>query len=154
MNLRLTFLEVLLPIAALWVNREEKKILRLGIPLSADGLLDAVRMGVTDPEKIRLMRVNHIPWLNGRLMRLLSHAMPSVSANTVGLCLRYGIYVRHRYWGSRHLIAHECVHTGQYERSGSISGFLRTYFTECLEFGYPDAPLEQEAIRRSAGLDD
>ena len=154
MNLRLKFLEVLLPIAALWVKREEQKILRHGIPLSADGLIDAVKMGVAHPEKIRLMRVDRIPWLNGRLIRLISHAVPAVSANTVGLCLRYGIYVRERYWGNRQLIAHECVHTAQYERSGSISGFLRTYFTQCLESGYPDAPLEQEAIRRSAGLGD
>ncbi|NQX02377.1 hypothetical protein HQ447_17100 [bacterium] len=47
-------------------------------------------------------------------------------------------------------LAHECLHTGQYERHGEIAGFLRAYFTECIELGYPDAPMEQEAILRSA----
>lgn len=152
MNLPLKFLPLLLPVATLWVEREERKILRHGIRLSPEGLMDAAKMGVAHPDKIRLMKVDRIPWLNGRLMKTLSLAMPSVSPHTVALSLRYGIYIRSRYWGDRHLIAHECVHTGQYERSGSVTKFLHSYFTECLETGYPGAPMEQEAIRRSAGL--
>ena len=154
MNLTLKFLPLLLPLATRWVEREERRILRHGIPLSADGLLDAAKMGVAHPENIRLMKVDRIPWLNGPLMKLLSRAIPSVSSNTVGLCLRYGIYIRTRYWSSRQLIAHECVHTGQYERSGSVSKFLSAYFIECLNTGYPDAPMEQEAIMRSSGVTD
>ena len=154
MKIMLKFLPLLLPIATLWVEREERKILRNGVPLSPDGLIDAALMGVAHPERIRLMKVDQIPWLNGPLVKLLSRAIPTVSVNTVGLSLRYGIYIRSRYWGSRHLIAHECVHTGQYERSGSVAGFLRAYFTECLEVGYPHAPMEQEAIMRSSELDD
>lgn len=111
-------------------------------------------MGVTSPEKIRLMKVKDIPVLNGWFVRCLSTILPQVSPHTVGLSLRHGIYIRARYWGSRHLIAHECVHTAQYERIGNVSAFLMKYFTECIEIGYPDAPLEQEAIIRSASLDD
>ncbi len=154
MKLALAFLPLFLPIAAFWVEREERKILRHGVPLSADGLIDAAKMGVAHPEKIRLMKVDRIPWLNGWFVKLLSRAIPAVSSNMVGLSLRYGIYIRSRYWGNRHLIAHECVHTGQYERSESVAGFLQAYFTECLEAGYPGAPLEQEAIVRSAGVED
>ncbi len=109
-------------------------------------------MGVAHPEKIRLMRVDRIPVLNSLLMKCIARLLPPVSANTVGLCLRYGIYLRVRYSDNRHLIAHECVHTGQYERHGSVSSFLRAYLTECMETGYPDAPLEREAISRSASL--
>ena len=152
MKLPLKILPLLLPVATLWVEREERKILRRGIPLSPDGLMDAAKMGVAHPERIRLMVVERIPWLNGPFMKLLSRAMPAVSCNTVGLSLRYGIYIRSRYRDDRHLIAHECVHTGQYERCGNVAGFLRAYFTECLETGYPDAPMEQEAIKRSAEL--
>jgi hypothetical protein len=111
---------------------------------------DAARMGVKHPEKIRLLKVDHIPLLNGPLVRLAAQCVPDISANTVGLSLRYGIYIRSRYWGNRSLVAHECVHTAQYERLGGIPEFLRTYFTQCLETGYPDAPLEQEAIMRSS----
>jgi hypothetical protein len=148
----LTFLRLLLPIAAKWVEREERKILKSGVPLSENGLLDASLMGVAHPEKIRLLRVERIPLLNSALMKALSRLIPTISPNTVGLSLRYGIYIRARYWGDRHLIAHECVHTGQYERHCSIAEFLRAYFTECIETGYPDAPMEQEAILRSAAL--
>jgi len=109
-------------------------------------------MGVAHPEKIRLMKVDQIPVLNGRVVKALSSLFPMISCNTVGLTLRYGIYIRSRYWDDRHLIAHECVHTGQYERCGSVASFLKCYFTECLETGYPDAPMEQEAIVRSSTL--
>ncbi len=151
-NLTLGLLPGLLPLAAWWVALHERRILRHGVPLSPAGLQDAALMGVAHPEKIQLMKVDRIPWLNGWFVKLLSRIMPAVSCNTVGLSLRYGIYIRSKYWGNRHLIAHECVHTGQYERHGEIAGFLRGYFTECIEFGYPDAPLEQEAILRSAEL--
>lgn len=154
MKLPLKILPLLLPVAAFWVEREERKILRRGLPLSPAGLMDAAKMGVAHPERIRLMVVERIPWLNGPFIKLLSRAMPTISPNTVGLSLRYGIYIRSRFRGNRHLIAHECVHTGQYERCGSVAEFLRAYFTECLEAGYPDAPMEQEAIKLSAELGD
>jgi hypothetical protein len=35
----------------------------------------------------------------------------------------------------------------QYERLGSIEAFLRQYLHECITTGYPEAPLEQEAVR-------
>jgi hypothetical protein len=153
MRLMTRLLPLALPFAAAWVEWHERRILRSGIPLSATGLADAARMGVVHPEKIRLMQVSRIPVLNSPLMKTLSRLIPSISANTVGLSLRYGIYIREPWEGDRFLIAHECVHTGQYERSGSVTAFLCAYFAECIEIGYPDAPMEQEAILRSASLD-
>ena len=47
------------------------------------------------------------------------------------------------------LVAHECVHTGQYERMGGIKPFLKAYLRECIDPGYPNGPLEREAIERS-----
>jgi hypothetical protein len=154
MNLALACLPLCIPPAACWVAWHEREILRHGIPLSAAGLEDAARMGVAHPERVRLMKVDRIPLLNGWGVRKLSQVFPAVSAGTVGLSLRYGIYLRARHWGDRQLIAHECVHTAQYERLGGIREFLAAYFTQCLESGYPDAPLEQEAILRSAALPD
>lgn len=150
----LRFLPLFIPLAAKWVEWHERKILRDGVPLTTEELADASLMGVAHPEKIRLMSVERIPVLNGVFVKWLSRLVPSISASTVALSLRYGIYVRARYWRDRHLVAHECVHTGQYERHGSIAQFLRAYFTECIGDGYPDAPLEQEAILRSADLDE
>jgi hypothetical protein len=146
------FLPVMLPLAVKWVEYHERKILRSGVPLGGQELADAARVGVKFPEKIRLMHVDRIPLLNSEGLRLLALLLPMLSPNTVGLSLGYGIYVRSRWSHHRELIAHECVHTGQYERYGSTTGFLRAYLGECLQFGYLSAPLELEAIERSASL--
>ena len=45
------------------------------------------------------------------------------------------------------LIVHELVHTSQYEKLGGFLPFLRKYLMECINIGYPEAPMEQEAIR-------
>jgi len=74
------------------------------------------------------------------------------SPHTAGMALRYGIFVRKDCWSDRHLIAHECVHTAQYEKFGGFRGFLSRYLRECLEIGYPAAPMEQEAIAKSAAI--
>ncbi|WP_345715874.1 hypothetical protein [Luteolibacter yonseiensis] len=145
-------LPLVLPVASGWVAWHERRILRLGVPLSAGEIADAARMGVRHPEKIRLLKTDDITVLNGVWVRTAARWIPSVSPHTVGLSLRYGIYVRSRHWRDRRLIAHECVHTAQYERLGGIRAFLRAYFTECILSGYPGAPLEQEAIMRSSGL--
>jgi hypothetical protein len=142
-------LPVLIPPAAVWVFRHERRIARLGVPLTATGLEDARRMGVRFPEKIRLMEVARIPVFNGPLIRGMSRLFPAVSPHTSGLCLRYGIYIRSEFWGDRQMVAHECVHTAQYERCGGIRAFLHEYFTGCIAVGYPAAPMEQEAILRS-----
>ena len=70
-----------------------------------------------------------------------------ISPLTIGLTLRYGIYIRADHWGDRRLVMHELAHTAQYERLGGFEGFLRQYLGECLTIGYPEAPLEQEARR-------
>jgi hypothetical protein len=44
------------------------------------------------------------------------------------------------------LVAHELMHVAQYERLGSIPAFLQQYLSEVNQYGYPAAPMEQEAI--------
>ena len=47
----------------------------------------------------------------------------------------------------RYTIVHELAHTMQCEKFGGFYPFLKKYLWECIEIGYPVAPLEQEAIR-------
>lgn len=143
-------LALVLPLITWWVERHERRILREGEPLTEQALADAVAMGVRHPEKIRVLCVERIPVLNGRMLGLLARVFPAVSAGTIGLSLRYGIYVRREYRGNRVLLAHECVHTAQYEECGGPAVFLRCYFRQCLKFGYASAPMELEALRKSA----
>lgn len=109
-------------------------------------------MGVLHPERIRLLKVDRIPLPKSRLLQALGKLMGLTADTTTGLSVRYGIFIRSEFWGNRHLIAHECVHTGQYERLGGLRPFLSLYLRECLELGYLNSPLEREARTRSAVL--
>ena len=137
-----------LPLAAQWALRQERRILLSGVPLTEPHFSDARLMGVAHPEKIRLLKVDRVPLPASRLLRLAARLTGLVSPDTAGMCLRYGIFIRSDFWGNRLIVAHECVHTAQYERFGGFHEFLKHYLRECLEVGYPSGPLEQEAIRR------
>ncbi len=145
---------ILLPLAAEWAEQQEKIILRQGTPLSAQGMSDARLMGVACTDKVRLLKVARIPLPAHPILAAASQITGLVSSNTGGLSIRYGIFIREDYWPDRQLIAHECVHTGQYERLGGIQQFLEQYLRECVEIGYPAAPMEQEAIKKSARISD
>jgi hypothetical protein len=139
------FFPILLPLAVRWVRRQQRRILRDGISLLAHELSDARAVGVLEPEKVRLLPVELVPWPVLPLLRKAGEAIGFVTGATRGLTLGYGIFIRSDCWRDRALIAHELVHTAQYERFGGIEPFLRQYLIECLTVGYNDAPLEQEA---------
>ncbi len=146
--------EALLPLAIAWAEEREREILANGIPLTPEQADDATQVGVTQPDRVRLLAVEVIPPPDHPLLRAAGELTGLISPFTAGLTLRHGIYVRSDFIDDRRLIAHELVHTGQYERFGSIGTFLRQYLAECLSIGYPEAPLEQEAILVSARLFD
>ena len=143
-----TGVQLLLPLASAWVKWQESSILRRGVPLTASLLIDARRMGVRCPERVRLRVVDQVPggmppWLRGMVTPL-----GLCSPLTSGMSLRYGIFIRSDCWGDRQLVIHELAHTAQYERLGGIWPFLKLYLSECLVTpGYPFGPLEQEAKR-------
>ncbi len=143
---------MLLPLAAKWAEQHETRILAQGVPLTSAQQSDASRVGVAHPDRVRLLVVPSVPGPEDIVLRAAAEATGLVSPRTAGLSLRYGIYVRSDVANDRFLIAHELVHTAQYERLGSIAAFLRQYLHECITIGYPAAPLEQEAIVMAEGL--
>ena len=145
--------EKLLPLAAKWAAAVEKRILREGVPLSEQGLADARALGVRERERVRLLALPCVPTPTDLTLKTAAAAIQFLTPATRGLALRYGIFVRNDCWGERRLIAHELVHTAQYERLGGIRPFLRQYLTECLTIGYPAGPMEQEAIAIVSRLD-
>jgi hypothetical protein len=142
--------ETLLPLAAQWAAEEEQRALREGVPLSEEETADAKTVGVRDPQRIRLLRVEAVPAPSHPQLRAAAEAIHFLSPETRGLTLQYGIFVRWDCWRDRVLIAHELVHTEQYERLGGITPFLRQYLSECLTIGYANAPMELEAIEVAA----
>ena len=144
--------EQLLPLATAWAEEQEVRILATGTPLTPDQMADARHLGVAEPERVRIRAVISIPAPEHPLLRAAGEMTGLISPYTAGLTLRHGIFVRREFLDDRHLVAHELVHTGQYERFGSVGAFLRQYLSECLTVGYPAAPLEQEAVLASAKL--
>jgi len=144
--------KILLPLACAWAEEQERLILRDGVPLTQPQIADARRIGVADPDRVRLRVVDKIPTPAHRELRMAAEATGFLSPMTVGLTLRYGIFIRSDFWGNRALVVHELVHTWQYERLGGFMAFLQQYLQECITIGYPAAPLEQEAKRIEAEI--
>jgi hypothetical protein len=145
--------EALLPLAGAWAAEQERTILQSGVPLTVAQLADAIKIGVIHPERVRLLRVVQIPMPNHPALAAAAIKTNLISPSTGGMTLRYGIFIRTDCWGQRPLIAHELVHTSQYERLGGFEAFLRPYLLECLTPpGYPYGPMEQEAITSSERL--
>ena len=145
MPVRQVLLPIIVPIATLWVARQERRILREGVPLSPAQLDDAHRLGVAEPERVRTLTLDLVPLPGGGLVKAFGRLTGDRWDCTAGLTARYGIYLRAEYAHLRRLLAHELVHTRQYEQLGGIRPFLRQYLHECLTVGYVSAPMEQEA---------
>lgn len=137
--------ETLLPLACAWAEEQEARILRVGVPLTPGQVADAKRIGVASPERVRLRVVDEIPLPENPALRSAAEATGLISPLTIGVTLRYGIFVRSDFWGERRLVVHELAHVAQYERLGGFRLFLERYLFECITHGYPDAPMEQEA---------
>ncbi len=151
MNLvRPELLEQLLPLAVTWAEEQEERILETGKALSASQIADARQIGVASPQDVRLLTVPRIPLPKHPELRTAALAARLLTENTIGLTVRYGIFIRADCLADRRLVAHELVHTLQYERLGGVGPFMSAYLRECiLPPGYPHGPLEQEAVRRS-----
>lgn len=146
-------LEELLPLAGAWAAEQERIILQTGVALTVPQLADARRVGIVQPERVRLLRVAQVPAPTHPALAAAAAATGLISTATEGLTIRYGIFIRSDCWGRRPLVVHELVHTMQYERFSGFEAFLRPYLLECIKPpGYPHGPLEQEAITSSARL--
>jgi hypothetical protein len=139
--------EFLLPLASEWAEAKEKVVLKHGVPLSNSQIEDAKRVGVIHPERVKIFEVPQIPIPKHPVLKAAAEATQLITPSTVGLTLRYGIFVHSSFSDDRRLIVHELVHTSQYEKLGGFLPFLRKYLMECVTIGYPEAPMEQEAIK-------
>ena len=139
-------LQAMLPKACAWAEEQERFILANGVALSPLQLADARAVGVRSPERIRLLRVEAVPLPSDPTLHEAAQLTGLITSNSIGITLRYGIFIRHDFWGDRRLLAHEFTHTAQYERLGGILPFLWQYLTECVVGKYPNTPMEHEAV--------
>ena len=90
--------------------------------------------------------MSEIPLPHEADLRQAAQDFGLLTADTGGLTIGYGIFVLQRCWSNAKLVAHELMHVAQYEQCGGISGFVHKYLYEVNEYGYPAAPMEQDAI--------
>jgi hypothetical protein len=138
-------LEPLLPIAIEWVSAKERVALENGVALRKNQLSDARDLGVRYPERVRIFLVAQIPFPKHPILKAVTDITRLISEHTAGIAFQYGIFIKSEFSSNRYLLAHELAHTAQYEKFGGISLFLQQYLSECLEYGYDNAPLEKEA---------
>ena len=138
---------LILPLASEWAEAKEKVVLKHGDPLSISQIEDAKRVGVIHPERVRIFKVPQIPFPKHPVLKSAAEATQLITPSTVGLTVRYGIFIHSDFSDNRCLIVHGLVHTSQYEKLGGFLPFLRKYLLQLINIGYPDAPMEQEAIK-------
>ncbi len=138
-----------MPWVGWWAWRQERRTLREGRPLFTSEWSAAVRVGVRHPEKVRVLSVDEIPMPGFPWMHRIAARWGFDRRHIGGLCLRYGLLLRRDLAAHPQIMAHELVHTHQYERHGSLTGFLRTYLLQCLRNGYANSALEREAVAKS-----
>ena len=141
--------EMLLPLAVAWAREQESHILKHGEPLCELEKRDAQQIGVRDIERVRLLRVDAIPFPQDEVLGVVAREIGFISPQTQGMALGYGVFIREDTGRNREIVAHELVHVAQYQRLG-FDEFLRAYLWQCLTVGYANSPLEREAIEVSA----
>ena len=137
----------ILPLACKWARSQERLILRKGKPLPPELVIDADKVGVIHPDKVRVLVVKRIPGPKHPLLKAACIQTNFLPPDTDGLTLRYGVYVRDNCADNRSLYIHELAHVAQYERLGGIQQFLQKYLSEIAAVGYSSAPMEQSAIK-------
>lgn len=138
----------MLPRAAAWVQQQEQLVLahKKSLILIPEEQVIACRAGIARPEAVRILGVPDIPLPEEADLREAAVAFALITPDTAGLTIGHGIFVRLDCLRNPKLIAHELKHVEQYERYGSIPAFLQQYLSEVNQYGYPAAPMEQEAI--------
>src|SRR5260370_606734 len=123
-------LEELLPLAAQWAAEQERRVLCEGVRLSEIELADAKAIGVRNPERVRLLRVDAVPIPVHPMLRAAAASINFLTAPPRGLALDYGIFIRSDPWRHRALIAHELVPTARVQ---TLAEILRCHPRETVE---------------------
>jgi hypothetical protein len=142
--------ETLLPQYITWAVATDKQGMEIGKPLDKAELLLARDLGVTFPEKVRVVYVDEVPYpYDNEGLKQLGLSLGFIGEGIVNEAqvFGYSIYVRKDLNLTVAKLAHELVHVMQIERTGSFSTYALQYLTDLAQYGYAKAPLELEAFK-------
>ena len=89
--------ENILPLAVQWAEAKEKVILEHGRDISPQYMEDAKSVGVKYPEQVRIYEVPQIPIPKHPILRAATEATQLISPATIGISLRYGIFIHNNF---------------------------------------------------------
>jgi hypothetical protein len=140
--------ERLAPLAYEWALAQEELILRLGSPLRPSAVADAVRAGVQEPARVRVLVVDRIPLPANEELAEASRRSDIITDASRGVAIGFGIMIRADHWGNRELLLHQLVHVAQCERAGGLQRFAVDYLSDRQAApGFTVGTLEEEARR-------
>lgn len=120
------------------------RVASFGRPLDNSKLLLARRVGVAQPQRVRIVLVDALPMPEDLELRAAAVQTGLLGPGMVGLTLGYSVFICQGHETKR-VLSHELRHVYQYEQTGSIATFLPGYLQQVVELGYAGAPLEQDA---------
>lgn len=138
--------ERLAPLAYQWAKQQEAYILQHGARLGAHQVADAVRAGVQNPERVRVLVVDRIPLPDDKELAEAARRAQIITEASRGVAIGYGIIIRADSWQNRELLLHQLVHVAQCERYGSLEAYVGEYLSD--RVSSPDfsaGSLEEEA---------
>jgi hypothetical protein len=138
-------LPVLLPAAIAWAEAVARDGLARGAPLDAGGIDLARRVGVQQPEQVRIVAVDSFPLPPDPELRRAALQTGLLGADGLGLTLGHAVFLRRGHETEVRLLRHEFRHVQQCERFGSLAAFLAEYLLQIVQVGYARAPLELDA---------
>ena len=104
-----------------------------------------MNVGVSNPERIRVLDVPCLPMPDDPLLKQAAIAAGFLGPDMIGLTLRYAVLVRTGHGQDVRLLSHEFRHVYQYEQASPIAMFLSVYLEQIVTTSYRDAPLEVDA---------
>ncbi len=139
-----------LPLVVLWAKKHHDLIQEQGAELNEEGMEMARSVGVAEPERIRIMLVDEIPFQEDPVVYSLAKSVGMLSGQVSGITFGHSIYIVKACQSAR-LYSHEFRHVHQYEVLGSIGAFMDVYLEQVMTFGYHQAPLEKDARQFEIG---
>lgn len=133
-----------------WVRTIEIEGQARGVPLTPKQIELATTIGIEQPEKVRLVYVDEVPFPSeDPQMRMIGEKLGFVGPGITNNAQAFGytIWVRNGFELTWPLLAHELVHVQQIERNASFGAFVQKYMTQLMAYGHDAMPLEVEAYK-------
>jgi hypothetical protein len=120
----------LFPLAWDWAKAQEEFILERGASLGPIYSIDAERVGIKDPSRVRVLIVDRIPVPEDEDLAEAASRSLIITAACRGVAIGHGIIIRLDCWGDRELMVHQLIHVAQCERAGGFEPFLYQYLSQ------------------------